>query len=148
MRNGLAVIIGAAVGYCAMLAAIWALVTFSGLIGLPLVGGKAIVIAEAYVEALAVSFVACIPGGIMAALIAMPTWRRKSGIIAGAGSWLLFYLFGEVWTHYRGTPPPKPEMLPIIIGSTIVALLGALGGGLVGAILYEKVKAKYAPKEE
>ena len=148
MRNVLAVIIGAVIGVFAMLAAFWALVTFSGLIGLPLVGGKAIFIAETYVEALAFSFVACVPGGIMAALIAMPTWRRKSGIIAGAGSWLLFYLFGEVWTHYRGTPPPKPGMLPIIIGCSIVALLGALTGGLVGAILYEKVQAKYAQKEE
>ncbi len=142
MRNLGAVLIAAVVAYVAILVIIAVYALLAVRIG-PLGTSKVALIVEIYLYDISLFFIACIPAGIVAGLVATPTWGRKAGVIGGTVAWTVCFLQGlEVW--FVDLPFPALSWFWVMrITLAVAGLLGAIAGGLVGAMIYEKMQAKW-----
>ena len=152
MRNFWAVLIAAVVAYVGILVIIaayalaaWALLAVG--IG-PLATSKVTLIGQLFVMNALMFFIACIPGGIVAGLVATPTWRRKAGVIGGIVAWTVGFL--QSWHIWFGDVPfATPRGISaMLVTPPIAGLLAAIAGGLVGAIIYQKMQTKQGSQHE
>ncbi len=79
--------------------------------------------------------IGCIPAGVVASLIATRRWRRRCAVLAGGVAWLI-YVFAA------GYFLPEGPWGVAINRIGIVLLCGLLAGGLLGNLLYERLRRK------
>ena len=142
MRNLGAVLIAAVMAYVAILVIIAVYAWLAVRIG-PIGTSKVTLTVQMSVENASMFFIACAPAGMIAALVARPAWRRKAAVIGVAVAWTVCFIQGlQVWFGDVPFALP-PGFWVMVISQQIAGLLGAIAGGLVGAILYEKMQAKW-----
>ncbi len=147
MRNFGAVLIAAVVTYIGTLVMIVVYALLAVGIG-PLGTSKVTLTLQLSVQNALMFFIACIPAGIVAGLVATPTWKRKAGVIGGTVAWTVCSLQClEVW--FGDVPFALPPGFWLItITQQIAGLLGAIAGALVGAIIYQRIQDKRGSQHE
>ena len=141
MRNFWAALVGGAVGFggIGLIIVPWSLLVLLG----PMGTSKTALIVQMYVFHASLLFIACIPAGIVAALVAAPDWRHKAAVIGAMAAWTICFLLScEVWFS-RPDFPVSIWYWAMKITIQIAGLLGAIAGGLVGAIIYQKIQTKW-----
>ena len=140
MRNVIAVVIAGAVGAYTTWLTLHGIVYWNLWVGSLVSSVRTVTVGFVllmHTSEVLTGFIGCLPAGVVAGLVAAPRWRRSCGALAGALTWSIMLFIARQFLL------DNPEVVRLIIPAELVQLCASVGGGLVGAIIYQKLDSKW-----
>jgi len=139
MRNGVAVAVAAVVGaYVTIIAGVGWACWFGRTVHSATTNELAAIIAV-YISNMALPFIGCVPGGILAARLATQRRRRICAALGGLVAWTILVFGGSAFLAETSWVFAKSSL-------AFTQLCGSVAGGLVGGMIYTRIWVNHTSK--